>query len=95
MIAVLIIIILILCVVIVYLCIDFSKEKKIFKKRISDLEDVIIQIKQEQNIQFNQLELADNFNFNYKKNKGILNKTIFDLNNEMFQILSKNNLLKK
>jgi len=88
-------VILLLCIAIVYLLIDFLNEKKIFKKRIDALEEMILLISKKQILQSNQLKLSDDLNENLKRSKFILSNTIFDLNYELLDLLSKNDLLKK
>jgi len=88
-------VILLLCIAIVYLLIDFLNEKKIFKKRIDALEEMILLISKKQILQSNQLKLSDDLNENLKRSKFVLNNTIFDLNYELLDLLSKNDLLKK
>lgn len=95
MIVILISVIFILSIVIAYLCIDFFRSKKSFQKKILILEEIIQEISKKQLLQSNQLKLSDDLNENLKKSKNTLSQDIFKLNYEMFDILSKNGLLKK
>ncbi len=94
MIVILIIIIFVLCITIVYLGLDSFREKKIFDTKIEALEAIIIQITKKQIAQSDQLKLSEDLNENLKKSRAELNNNIFDLNYELLEILSKNNLLK-
>jgi gas vesicle protein len=80
---------------IVYLIMDFYKDKKVFESNIKALEEVILQILKKQISQSNQLKLSDNLNENLKKTRSTLNTAISNLNYDLFEILVKNNLLKK
>lgn len=95
MIVILLTVIFMLSIVIAYLCIDFYRGKKTFQKRIDVLEEIIQEISKKQMIQSNQLKLSDDLNENLKKSKNTLSQDIFKLNYELFDILSKNGLLKK
>lgn len=88
-------IILLLCVAIVYLSVDFVRQRKTFRRKIDSLEDVIVHISKTQHIQSDQIKLSDSLSENLKKSKSVLSNSIFDLNYELFEILSKNDLLKK
>ncbi|OYU81658.1 MAG: hypothetical protein CFE23_04095 [Flavobacterium sp. BFFFF1] len=94
MLFVLIAIILSLFAAIIYLGIDFHREKKLFRKKIAALEEIIVQITRKQMLQSGQLKLSDEMSENLKKTKIVLNEDIFGLNYELFDLLSKNDLLK-
>lgn len=95
MIAILITIIFVLCITVIFLIIDFYREKNVFKKKIQALEDVIVHITRKHIVQGDQLRISDDMNQNFKISKTVLNNDIFNLNYELFEILSKNNLLNK
>ena len=95
MILVLTTIIFLLTISILYLSIDFYRDKKVFKKRILALEEVIFQISKKQIVHSNQLKLSDDLNENLKKSRSTLSDEIFNLNYNLFEILAKNDLLKK
>ena len=80
---------------IIYLIIDFYRDKKIFKSRIKAMEEVIFKISSKQILQSNQLKLSDDLIINLKKSKSALSSDIFNLNYDLFEILAKNDLLKK
>ena len=86
---------LVLGIMTIRLNITFAKEKKSFEKRIDDLENDVSQSIKKQKLQSNQLKISDEFDENLKKNRYILNTAVLNLNQELFEILSKNNLLKK
>ncbi len=95
MIVILLTVIFILSIVIAYLCVDFYRGKKLFQKKVEVLEEIIQEISKKQKVQSNQLKLSDDLNENLKKSKNTLSQDIFKLNYELFDILSKNGLLKK
>ena len=77
----------------IYLNIQFTKEKKEFKFKISFLEKIIEEISRSKMINENQLQLNDQLQKSLKEKNTNLNDQIYDLNYEMFEILSKNKLL--
>ena len=95
MIVLLVATIVLLVAFIVFLNIRFYKEKNIFKKRIEALQQIIVEISKKQDGQLLQLRLSDEIDDKLKSAKATLSDGIFGLNYEMFEILSKNNLLKK
>ncbi len=94
MLFILIPVILSLCATVVYLRIYALREKKKFIEKEAVLEEIIVEITQKQQIQSNQIRLSDELNENLKKSRIVLNEDIFKLNYELFDILSKNDLLK-
>jgi len=80
---------------IVYLNIRFYREKKKFKTRIAVLQQIILEISKTRDGQRTQLKLSDEIDSRLKSAKATLSDDIFGLNYELFEILSKNNLLKK
>lgn len=95
MIIILIATIALLSIIIFYLNMNFYKQKKVFKIKIETLEQVIVEISKEQILQSNQLKISDEFNEHFKTQKAIIGNDVFDLNYQLFEILSKNDLLKK
>lgn len=95
MIVLLVITIIVLIGVIIYLNMAFYKEKKVFKIRIQTLQSIIADITAKQTLQQGQLELAGQMDQTLKSVKTTLNQDVFGLQYEMFDLLSKNNLLKK
>jgi hypothetical protein len=95
MIIFLVAIIFVLLVLIVWLSIEFHKEKKVFRTRIDKLQQIVIEISQKQLGQKEQLELSEQLDEILKSSKAVLSEQIFSLNHELFELLSKNNLLKK
>jgi len=95
MIIILIITIVLLSVIIFYLNVNFYKQKEIFKTKIEALEQVIVEISKEQIVQSNQLKISDEFNEHFKTQKTVIGNDVFDLNYQLFELLSKNDLLKK
>lgn len=86
---------LVLGIMTIRLNISFAKEKKIFEERVDTLENDINQIRKKQKLQSNQLKISDEFDENLKINKRILSNAVLNLNQDLFEILSKNNLLEK
>lgn len=80
---------------IVYLNVAFYNEKKVFKKRIETLQRIIAEITAKQTLQQGKLQLSAEMDQTLKSVKAALNHDILGLNHEMFDLLSKNNLLKK
>ncbi len=95
MIIILIVTIVLLSVIIFYLNANFYKQKEIFKIKIEVLEQVIVEISKEQIVQSNQLKISDEFNEHFKMQKTVIGNDVFDLNYQLFELLSKNDLLKK
>jgi hypothetical protein len=94
MISTLITIILLLLAVIVYLNISFLKEKKDFERKLATLKEVIVTIAKVQEGKQEQVQLSEELKQSLKARNGILNEAIFGLNFDLFELLSKNNLLK-
>lgn len=80
---------------IVYLNIQFYKEKEKFRAKIEALHFIIAAISKEQNGQLQQIKLSEDIDRKLKKAKASLSTDIFQLNHDLFEILSENNLLKK
>lgn len=95
MVIILIAVIVLLGIVILYLNINFYKQKKIFKIKIEALEQIIVEIGREQMIQSDQLKISDEFDVHFKAQKAVIGRNVFDLNLHLFDLLSKNDLLKK
>ena len=86
---------LVLGIITIRLNIVFAKEKKIFEERVNILENDVSQIRIKQKLQSSQLKISSEFDENFKKNKVLLGSAVLNLNQELFEILSKNNLLEK
>lgn len=84
-----------LSVIILYLNADFYQQKKIFKIKIEALEQIILLIKKQQEKGVDQLKISDQFDEQFKAKKEVIGRNIFDLNLHLFDLLSKNDLLKK
>lgn len=79
-------IIAILIIAIVHLCYDFYNQKKTFENQIDILEDTITKLQEKQSVQRNQLTLSDTLSDQLKKSNQVLNKTIFDVNVDLFSV---------
>ena len=95
MVIVLIIIIAILLLAVVYLNIAFYKEKKDFAGKLEALQNIIVAIRQKQLGQNNQIQLSEDLDKKLKMSNATLSDSIYGLTYELFDILSKNNGLKK
>lgn len=95
MITVLVAVILLLILVIIWLNVSFYKERKLFRSRLAHLQRVIVEVSQKQSGQQEQLQLSDELDEVLKASKSMLSEEIFSLNRDIFELLSKNNLLKK
>ncbi|WP_026704125.1 hypothetical protein [Flavobacterium soli] len=95
MIIVLMSLIVVLVSVIIYLILDFYKQKKIFSEKIEVLEEIIFQIRRKRLIQSDQLKLTADFEEHLKSARTILNNDIFKLNYEMLDLLKQKDMLKK
>ncbi|HQF47472.1 hypothetical protein C3L50_13275 [Flavobacterium alvei] len=84
--------ILVLIFVIIKLNIQFYREKKSFKKKMKVLGEIIVQISRDKSGKGNQIRLSDELNSKLKAFNSALGSDIFELNKELFEILSKNNL---
>ena len=84
-----------LIAVIVYLNLQFYREKRMFKLKLESMQQIIAEITAKQNGQANQLRLSDALDAKLKADKAALSNDIFGLHFELFDMLSKNNLLKK
>ena len=91
----LIVVIALLIGIIFYLNLEFYKEKKHFQTKMEMMQQFIIEITQKQSGQNNQVKLSDELNEKLKTSNAVLSHDIFGLNYELFDMLSKNNLLKK
>lgn len=95
MIVILIAVIVLLIAAIVCLNIAFYKEKRLFKIRLESMRQIIAEITRKQSGQLGQIKLSDELNEKLKAGNVALSQDIFGLNRELFDMLSKNNLLKK
>lgn len=84
--------ILVLIFVIIKLNIQFYREKKSFKKKREVLGEIIVQISREKSGRDNQIRLLEELDSKLKTIYGTLGSAIFELNKELFDLLSKNNL---
>jgi len=85
-------IILVLIFVVIKLNIQFYNEKKKFQKKIEVLGEIIVQISKDKSGKRNQIKLSEELDSKLKTINTSLGLDIFELNKELFQILSKNNL---
>lgn len=91
----LIAVIVLLVGIIIYLNVVFYKEKRLFKIKLESMQQVILEISKKQSGQLNKIKLSDQLNEKLKSSNVTLSHDIFGLNHELFEMLSKNNLLKK
>lgn len=95
MVIILVSVIVLLIAAIIYLNVQFYKEKRIFKIRLETLHQIIVESRAKQAGQSGRLIIADALDEKLKTSRSVLNNDIFGLNFELFDMLSKNNLLKK
>jgi phosphoenolpyruvate carboxylase len=81
--------------VIFYLLNQFSQEEKAFQKKMDSLQKTIAECNQKQLRQSHQVQLNDELEQTLKTNKVTLSHAVFNLNYDLFELLSQNNLLKK
>lgn len=77
---------------IIKLNIQFYNEKKSFKKKIRVLGEIIIQISKNKSRQHEKIKLSEDLKNKIKTINTTLNSEIFELNRDLFEIVSKNNL---
>ena len=85
-------IILILLFVVIKLNIQFYNEKKNFKKKVEVLGRIIVQISKDKSGKLYQIKLSEELESKLKTIYNSLASDIFELNKELFEILSKNDL---
>lgn len=85
----------VLSVLIIYLNVQFYREKEKFKVKIEALHFIIAEISKKQNGQLHQIKLSEDIDRKLKKANASLSTDIFQLNHDLFELLSENNLLKK
>jgi len=86
-------IILALIFVVIKLNIQYYKEKKRFKKKMGILEEIIVQISKNKSGQLDKIKLSEELRENLKIINTTLSSYILELNQELFKILSKNNMI--
>ncbi len=86
------ILILVLLFVVVKLNIQYYKDKRVSKKKILLLKAVFVQTNQNSKKQSEQMKLSEEVIGKLKMINNTLGAAIFDLNKDLFEIVSKNNL---
>lgn len=95
MVLLLILVLLLLMAAVVYLHLEFHREQKVFKKRLEALEQIIGESLKKQGGQLDRIKLSEELNASLKQHNAALSHDLFGLHYELFDMLSKNNLLKK
>lgn len=95
MVVFLVAIIVLLMGVIVFLNIQFYKEKRQFRTKIESMHTLIAEITRRQSGQLHKIKLSDALNEKLKSDNAVLGQEIFGLHYELFDLLSKNNGLQK
>lgn len=95
MVAFLIAVIVLLIGVIVFLNIEFYKDKKSFRRKLDAMRAAIAEISEKQSERLGQIQLSEELEETLKSSNATLSNAIFGLNYELFETLSKNKLLKK
>ena len=86
--------ILVLVAIVMLLLMKFRRQKKVFQSKIKSMQETIVIISQKHIEYQERLQLADELEQSLKSIKANLSTSIFDLNFELMETLSKNNLLK-
>ncbi|MBK8600336.1 MAG: hypothetical protein IPN80_07025 [Flavobacterium sp.] len=86
--------ILVLLAIVVRLLMKFRRQQKVFQSKIKSMQDTIVEISRKHIEYQERLQLADELDQSLKSIKANLSTSIFDLNFELMETLSKNNLLK-
>lgn len=81
--------------VIVYLNIAFYREKRRFSVKIETMQHAIAEITRKQSGQDSRVKLSEELNEKLRSSQATLSQDIFGLNYQLFDLLSKNNGLKK
>lgn len=77
---------------IVKLNLQFYNEKKSFKKKTGILGEIIVQINKKKSRQHEKMKLSEELKNKIKTINTTLSSEIFELNRDLFEIVSKNNL---
>ncbi len=80
--------------VMLYINQQFSREQKSFEKRMKVLQQSIVELNQKSVLQNHKIQLTDELEKTLQTNKSKLGTMIFNLYDELLELLSKNNLLK-
>lgn len=86
--------ILVLVAIVVRLSVKLRQQQKVFQSKIKSMQDTIVEISRKHIEYQEKLQLADELDQSLKSTKANLNTSIFDLNFELMETLSKNKLLK-
>jgi len=86
--------ILVLVAIVVRLTMKLRQQQKVFQNKIKSMQDTIVEISRKHIEYQERLQLADELDQSLKSIKANLSSSIFDLNFELVETLSKNNLLK-
>lgn len=91
-IVVLMVIIISLIFLIVLINLEFYKEKRASKKKMKFLKATFVKTNKQKLKQLDKIKLSEELKNNIATINTKLGMTIFDLNKELFEIISKNNL---
>lgn len=86
-------IILVLVFLIIKLNSQFYNEKNNFKIKMEVLEEIIVLMSKDKSGKLDQIKLSEELESKIRKINASLGSGIFELNKELFEILSKNNLV--
>lgn len=84
--------ILVLIYIVVKLNMVFYKEKKGYKKKLNSLGKITIQVNKNKQEQSERIKLSKEIDSKLNSSDSYLFTAIFELNRELFEIISKNNL---
>lgn len=81
-----------LCFVIIGLIANFKISNSNFQKRVRLLEQIIKELKSNLENQNQKIKISEDLKMQLKNSKESLNGSIFELNKDLFEIITKNNL---
>jgi len=85
---------LIFSIVIFLLCQQFGREQKLFEQKMEMLQQVIVESNRKSTLQSNKMQLTEDLEKTLQANRVKISDAIFNLNYDLFELLSQHNLLK-
>lgn len=80
-------------IVIFLLLKQFGREQKLFQQKIASLQKTIAESKQKSALQSSQIQLVNEFEKTLRASNTTIGQSVFNLNFDLFELLSQNNLL--
>jgi hypothetical protein len=72
---------------------QFRRDEIAFQKKMESLQKIIVANNQKKIEQSQKIQLTEEFQAHFKNDSALIGQSIFNLNYELFEMLSKNNLL--